>query len=185
MFVRTRDLTCLKLTHKHTWTIKWRFLPTDNKDIFEYSVLLYITSDNRCFYAPPSHSCCDDLWWSVLCVCVCVCVSLYVDRNKGCLAKRKCQGGNAWLIRYRGRIMYEQSSWRESEQERKREAAIVLSLLSPCCLSPLPPPPPPLLSPLPVSSLCVCAWGYLGSLVTLCLVFWCRAATPWVYTIYS
>ena len=51
-------------------------------------------------------------------------------RNKGCLAKRKCQGGDAWLIRYRGRIMYEQSSRGESEQERKREAAIVLSPLS-------------------------------------------------------
>lgn len=29
--------------------------------------------------------------------------------NKGCLAKRKCQGGEAWLIRFYGRIIYEQS----------------------------------------------------------------------------
>lgn len=104
----TETQNTLKPLHDH-------FFTTDNKDAFECK-LLYITSAQL-------------PWWPVM-VCVCVWVSMPPQCNKGCLAKRKCQAGDAWLIRYHGRIMYEQSSRKESEKERKRGAAIVLSLLS-------------------------------------------------------
>lgn len=53
---------------------------------------------------------------------------------------------------------------------RKRGAAIVFCLLR-LSSQPAAAPPPPPLSTLPVSSLCVRAWGYLGSPVTLCPLF--------------
>lgn len=155
----------LKSLHDH-------FFMTDNKEPFEYDKFLYITSAQQ-------------LGWPVMVyVCVCVSVSMPPQCNTGCLAKRKCQDGDAWLIRYHGRIMYEQSPWKESEQERKRGATIVLSLLFFLSLLTAP-PPPSLFFPTASFFLCVRAWGYLDSLATLCPVFWCSAATPWVYTIYS
>lgn len=93
--------------------------------------------------------------------------------NKGCLAKRKCHGGDAWLIRFHGRIMYEQRSRMftqvQSEREGKKEAAIVLSLLIlslPTASSTSSSSPPRC-----QFLLCMCTpGGYLGSLVTLCPV---------------
>lgn len=113
----------LKSLHDH-------FFMVDNKEPFEYDEFLYIASAQQ-------------LGWPVMVyVCVFVSVSMSLQCNTGCLAKRKCQAGDAWLIRYHGRIMYEKSSWKESEQ-----AAIVLSLLFFLSLLAATPPPPLLFFP--------------------------------------
>lgn len=76
-------------------------------------------------------------------------MSVYApDSDRGCLAKRSCQGGDTWLIRYHGRIIYEQSSGmftQVTSVSRREEGRGLLSspALPPRHSSLLPPSPLP------------------------------------------
>lgn len=111
---------------------------------------------------------CDGVWVSVPPRC-----------NKGRLVKRECQAEDAWLIRYYGRIMYEQSFWKESEKERSSHCFLsFLSLLTACCCSSS--------SFFHAASFffvraCLGIFGLPGHIMS---PFWCRTATRQVNTIY-
>lgn len=97
------------------------------KTAFDNGEILYMTKVMRDVFIIPHHAAAAMTRNGVahLCVCVreCKCVCVPPPCYKGCLVKRKCQGGDAWLIRYHGRIMYEQrlQMFTQVERRSKRE----------------------------------------------------------------